>query len=239
MITTVLFDIDDTLYDQARPFKQALSQTLPEITLAEDMTPLYIRFRHHCDEIFVDFSAGKISLKDSHYVRINAFHQEIAGEALSMEQAERFQECYEQALATISLTKEMSAILTQLANQGLTLGVISNGPAAHQWKKVRQLGLLKWFPKERIWVSGDVGIAKPNPEIFKTVQAQLGAKASEILYVGDSFENDIAATAKVGWQSIWFNHRRRPLPEGYQELEYAEGTVYDVRALADCLIRYL
>ena len=36
----------------------------------------------------------------------------------------------------------------------------------------------------------------------------------ETWFVGDTFEVDVVGAKKAGWHVIWFNHRKRPMPEG-------------------------
>ena len=35
---------------------------------------------------------------------------------------------------------------------------MTNGPSAHQWKKIHALGAEQWFPRESIFVSGEMCI---------------------------------------------------------------------------------
>ena len=51
LIETVVFDIDDTIYDQQEPFRKAVQKLFPLVSEA-DMLPLYTRFRVHSDNNF-------------------------------------------------------------------------------------------------------------------------------------------------------------------------------------------
>ena len=51
LIETVVFDIDDTIYDQQEPFRKAVQKLFPLVS-EEDMLPLYTRFRVHSDANF-------------------------------------------------------------------------------------------------------------------------------------------------------------------------------------------
>lgn len=60
----------------------------------------------------------------------------------------------------------MERMLEELSRK-MTLGIITNGPSEHQRDKVRALGVERWIPMERIWISGDLGVGKPHKEIFE------------------------------------------------------------------------
>jgi FMN phosphatase YigB (HAD superfamily) len=44
------------------------------------------------------------------------------------------------------------------------------------------------------------------------VAKKTGFEPNELLFIGDTWSNDIVASSTAGWQPIWFNHRNR-LPE--------------------------
>ncbi len=51
----------------------------------------------------------------------------------------------------------MGRVLQFCRESGLSIGLVTNGGSAHQWKKIMRLGLLEWMPKENIFISGEVG----------------------------------------------------------------------------------
>jgi FMN phosphatase YigB (HAD superfamily) len=60
---------------------------------------------------------------------------------------------------------------------------------------VDQLGLSRLL--DDIVVSDDLGIAKPNPDIFRAALSRLGVHASEALYVGD-MDLDVRGSLDAG-----------------------------------------
>ena len=106
------------------------------------------------------------------------------------------------------LERELGALCRKVA-----MGIITNGPGAHQMRKVKALGLEKWFDKDRIFISGEVGCAKPDVEIFRLVQEKTGVQAGEAVFVGDAFPIDVVGAKGAGWRSVWINRRKNPIPE--------------------------
>ena len=67
---TIVFDVDDTLYDQQQPFRNAMTKIFPNVA-TEDMHELYLRFRHHSDETFPKVLANEWSLDFMRFFRMN------------------------------------------------------------------------------------------------------------------------------------------------------------------------
>ena len=151
------------------------------------------------------------------------------GIAISDEQALVFQKYYEEYQGKIELSEQIQTMLQTLsAKENIQLGVITNGPNEHQWDKVRALDLQRWIPEEHVFVSGEIGINKPQKEIFAYAEKRMNLAAEDAYFIGDSPETDIAGAKNAGWHSIWFNRRRKPTIVGLEP----EYTVMSEEALA-------
>jgi putative hydrolase of the HAD superfamily len=62
-------------------------------------------------------------------------------------------------------------------------------------------------------VSEEVGVAKPDREIFRVALERLGAAPGDAVMIGDSWSADIAGARAAGIRSVWFNPHRRPCPD--------------------------
>jgi 2-haloacid dehalogenase len=92
-------------------------------------------------------------------------------------------------------------ILHRLWAKGTCLFGLSNWPA-EKFNLVRpEYEFLSWF--QGIVISGEVGIAKPDPGIFQVLLAQVDRPAGECLLIDDSAAN-IAAAQALGFQTIHF-----------------------------------
>lgn len=83
------------------------------------------------------------------------------------------------------------------------LGMITNGDGAQQRQKLDQLGIAKRF--RSVVVSGDVGAAKPQREIFDRSALEMGLQPCELLFIGDNPENDVQGALQAGWHAVWLN----------------------------------
>ena len=60
--------------------------------------------------------------------------------------------------------------------------------------------------------SAEVGVSKPNPEIFETALNKAGEEAKSCIHVGDDYEDDNVGAKNAGIASIWLNHRHQSAP---------------------------
>ena len=202
-IKAILFDIDDTLYDLSIPFKEAFREFFPGEEM--DLEGAFLASRKYSDRIYDRSLSGEISMEEMYIYRLgNAFRD--YGKIIDGATALQFQSVYEKRQHEIRMTEEMERMLEELSRK-MTLGIITNGPSEHQRDKVRALGVERWIPMERIWISGDLGVGKPHKEIFEAARKKLGLKPEELCFVGDAYGHDILGAKGAGWKVVWFNHR--------------------------------
>jgi putative hydrolase of the HAD superfamily len=56
---------------------------------------------------------------------------------------------------------------------------------------------------DRIFISAEIGLAKPDLEIFQWVISQMGIEPSQAVFV-DDFLHNVAGAREAGWQAIHF-----------------------------------
>ncbi|MEJ2242102.1 MAG: HAD family hydrolase [Candidatus Bathyarchaeota archaeon] len=81
------------------------------------------------------------------------------------------------------------------------LSIISNAISYVSRYALKNLDLEKYF--DYIILSCDLGIRKPDPEIFNFVLYNWGIEGHEVIHVGDSLENDIQGGKNAGMQTVW------------------------------------
>jgi putative hydrolase of the HAD superfamily len=109
-------------------------------------------------------------------------------------------------------TYEMLETLKASYRMGL-LSNFTHAPAAI--RLIEHLGLSGFF--EVVLISGQIGFRKPHPRIFRELLDAFGIDGTELLYVGDDPEADIAGALAAGIQPVWFTYARdmgSPLPPG-------------------------
>ncbi len=95
-----------------------------------------------------------------------------------------------------------------------TLAIVTNGPTEMQRPKVAAFGLESLV--DHIVISGEVGIRKPEPGIFRHLLGLAGLEPAEAVHVGDSLQTDVGGAHAAGMAAIWFPPRHR-VPESLSE----------------------
>lgn len=225
-----VFDVDDTLYDQIDPFKESINSYFSAQMLAHSVpvVELYVAFRYYSDLVFDQVEAGKLSLEKMRVYRITEAFRSF-GVTIKEEEARAFQKRYQENQGNITLRQDMFETLSWLIEHDIPVAILTNGPKTHQLKKITQLGLEQFVPKERIFISGAIGLAKPNPEVFHYIEHQLAIPNGDYYYIGDSFENDVIGATGAQWHSIWLNKRHMKRPKGM--------VIPDVEVTTDSILR--
>ena len=83
------------------------------------------------------------------------------------------------------------------------LHLITNGFQEVQHTKLSGSGLEPYF--ETLTVSEEVGVKKPNPEIFRYALRKANATAEESLVIGDEMAVDIDGARAAGIDQVFFN----------------------------------
>ncbi|MDA1867896.1 HAD family hydrolase [Bacillus cereus] len=72
-----------------------------------------------------------------------------------------------------------------------------------QVEKLTALNILKHF--KYIFTSSELGISKPDPEIFHRTVLQSNLEMKDCYYIGDRLETDAISSTAAGMQGIWLN----------------------------------
>lgn len=111
---------------------------------------------------------------------------------------------YEEFGAVIkkSLTEipETLVIIKALQNQGYQTAMLSD-VTQYQAEIIRKMGYYELF--DPVLLSYEIGVQKPNPEVFKVLLEKLQVPASHVLFIDDKIEN-VEAAKKLGIDSIQF-----------------------------------
>lgn len=207
-IKTIFFDLDDTLHDHHKPFKDAFRNIFPEIFNSNSVESIYKKFRECSDVLWEFYSKNELTLEELRKQRI-VQALEFFKIHITDEQAKQFQSIYQLCLSNLELFPKVPELLEELKEKGFQIGIITNGPVEHQMNKIRALKLTKHIPEENIFISDALGVAKPNPQIFQDVADRIKNAPKELLYIGDSWNNDVVGPNQAGWYSVWYNHRKR------------------------------
>ncbi len=215
----LVFDVDDTLYEQIVPFENVY-KSLFDMDI--DMEKFYLLSRYYSDVKFEASRNGEMTMDEYHIYRIQEAAKDL-GVCLTAEQALSMQKEYKKNQQKLQMSNITISILELAKENDVKLGIITNGPSEHQWAKIKALAIESWISRENIIVSGDYGINKPDVRIFEIMKEKLQLPNDSLYYIGDSIENDIVGANNAGWKSIWINRYKQKSPEDIEIYKIAEN----------------
>lgn len=202
--TTLFIDLDDTLFD----FRQASRMSFHETYDLLGYERFFESFEHFLQiyeprnrELWVLYGKGEIDKATLNRLRYS-YPLEAVGHP-DEELAARF--CTE-ALSRIPHKNVLipGAIeLLEYLHPRYDMFILSNGFQELQSQKMATTGLSKFF--KRLILSDEIGINKPNPELFHYALEVSGARKESSIMIGDMFETDIVGAANIGLDQIFVN----------------------------------
>ena len=88
-----------------------------------------------------------------------------------------------------------------LKNQGVRIGLITDGCSVQQRNKIEALGLRRWIEEEDIIISEEFGSGKPALANFEYFMKRY-PECHDFTYVGDNLKKDFIAPNALGWQTV-------------------------------------
>jgi putative hydrolase of the HAD superfamily len=103
--------------------------------------------------------------------------------------------------AAVTCPSETLGGLEQLRASGWTVGIVTNGASDVQRAKLRATGLDARV--DAVCISDDIGVRKPDPDIFHAAADRCGHLRADGWMIGDNPATDIAGAHDVGLRTIW------------------------------------
>jgi putative hydrolase of the HAD superfamily len=111
----------------------------------------------------------------------------------------------------VRLTPGTARLLDRYSDRHL--GIITNGPADGQVRKVRRAGLGALV--HAVVASTAAGVGEPDPALVGMCLDLLGARDSRVLVIGDSLERDVQLAVNSGCPAVWIRgDQPGPVPDG-------------------------
>ena len=243
----VIFDLDDTLIWDERISRRALAETAAYAAsrTAADAGRLAASAKRASDELWrahapVDRcdELGIVAFEgmwghfhgDEDYLRhlrewVPRFRTEVWQRALAEEGIKDDALAAELGTMFARRRRELQdplpgaeEILRKLRLSGVRIGLLTNGAPDLQREKVETSGLGMHF--DAAVVSGEIGIGKPQPEIFLHLLGRLNAAPQESLMVGNSLARDVVGGKRAGMRTCWLALEGEDEPVGSVEPDY-------------------
>ncbi len=190
MITTVVFDLDDTLYDErdyCRSGFRAVAESVADLPDAPSAKRVF-------DSLWKQFTAGN---------RTKTFDAALDDLGINYDDKiiQKLIETYRSHKPKIKLPADSANVLRQLSRK-YTLALLTDGFLPAQQLKVQALKIEKIF--KCIIYTEQLGrqFWKPSPVGFEKLMQALNVKPENIVYIADNEEKDFITPNKLGFLTI-------------------------------------
>ena len=206
MIKALLFDLDDTLYDESDYVRSGFA------AIARILARESSRNKNEIE----GFLHGELARRGRG--RIFDAALDWLGLEASRERVQSLVDSYRRHSPAISLDPADRAVLGRLGER-FALALVTDGLPLMQSKKVAALGLEGLVdPIVYCW---EIGAPKPDPGGYREALRRLGLTSQEALVIGDNPGHDLAAAARLGSRAIRVRRGRfvaEPNPPGTSAL---------------------
>lgn len=117
---------------------------------------------------------------------------------------------------------EVVSLIKRAREEGIEVYLMSDFPVKY---KVEALGLCPWV--SAAFTAEEFGCLKPDRRAFDTLSERIGISAEDLLYIGDSYEKDIAGAKGAGYMTAHFT----PDKKSGKDADYAFSSYADLERL--------
>ncbi|QJU53863.1 HAD-IA family hydrolase [Herbiconiux sp. KACC 21604] len=183
----LLLDLDNTLLDRAGAFALWAERFAAEFALGDGAVAWIVAADRNGHTPRPELAAAIVS----HW-------------QLELEPAALVERLVYEHVDTIAVYDGVAERLHRLADSGVVLVIVTNGPVEQQSRKIRRTGI-----DERMLgtvISEAVGVKKPERGIFDAAFELAGGAHPETWMVGDDVVNDMHGGRALGLRTGWVSH---------------------------------
>lgn len=199
MFRTILFDLDDTIFDFKESERAALTKTLIKLNV-EPTEYIINQYSKYNISQWKRLELGEISREEVKVNRYKLLFDEL-GLDISPQLATSI---YEENLAVGHYFIDGAVDMLEQLYQNYNLYLVSNGAKKVQDSRLASADISHYF--KDIIISETVGFEKPSEKFFNYCFERIpNFNKSEAIIIGDSLSSDIKGGINAGIKTIWFN----------------------------------
>lgn len=227
----ILFDLDDTLIDFGASETISLQRVYQQYYQDFDYSLFETLYKEINTALWKRVGAKENSLmpKEVRFLRFKYLNEQLGSAVETQDVANQYDHHLGECAEWLPEVKNAIQFLHQ---KGHVLGIITNGLSDAQGKKRQRLELFNWF--DCFVVSDEVGIAKPNKEIFDFALEEIANKYKQpihaydknaMLMVGDSLISDGYGAMNFGINYCHINRRAEEVSSAETSIKYHISSV--------------
>jgi len=214
----VLFDLDDTLHDDTRTYREATRAVAATVARERgvDATALCDAYVEQAETFWAGLDERHLGM-DLAALRARMWSGALATVGIrDAALAERSAIDYNRhRTGGLQLFPGVLSLLERLRAAGRRLALLTNGFAETHREKIALLRLERAF--DAVLIADEVGMIKPDPRMFLRACEQVGSAPHASVMVGDRYDRDISGAAEAGLATIWVNPAGLGVPAGARQ----------------------
>ncbi len=174
--TVIVFDLDDTLYNEINYLKSAYIEIAREVepnSWEKLYAQIFSMYRHKLD-VF-KYLVDKYSLDKNDLIQKYRNHK-----------------------PSIEPFENVIDVFNEIKTKKGKIAIITDGRSVTQRNKLEKLGLLRHI--DHLVISEELGTEKPNRQNFEAVE--LYFKRGTYFYIADNFKKDFVTPKQLGWKTV-------------------------------------
>lgn len=193
-VRAVLFDIDDTLYPSTHFSAMARRRAVEAMVRAGLEVPVEVAWRE-LQEVVREFTSNYGHHFDNLVLRLGSNLRPGVHPAIIVAAGVV---AYHESKQSLAPFPDVVPALRALERTRLLRGVVTNGFVTKQSEKLVRLHLHELFSPNALFISEELGVAKPHPKIFQIACERIGVETGDAIYVGDHPTKDIDPAHEAG-----------------------------------------
>ena len=198
-----LFDLDQTLLDFHASEYKALGIVLRanELSFSDE---IYQAFKVYNQSLWLELEKGKISRTELFIMRFLDVFKRCGGDATKLDPLKVNDDFIKTMSANGVLMDGALEFVKRLKNGigNSRIYIITNGATVNAKGRIASTGLDKYI--DGLFVSEDMGVAKPSKAYFDICLKQIGEPKESCIVIGDSLSSDMLGAKNASLRSVWF-----------------------------------
>lgn len=198
-----LFDLDQTLLDFHASEHKALGIVLTQNGLAFS-EEIYQAFKAYNRSLWLELEKGTITRTELFTKRFQHVFRRCAGDASGLNPLE-VNDTFIRTMSVNGVLMEGALDFVRRVKNEIPCAriyIASNGATVNAKGRIASTGLDQYV--DGLFISEDMGVAKPAAEFFDICVERIGEPRGSCIMIGDSLSSDMLGAKNASLDSVWF-----------------------------------